>query len=43
MHEGLGLGGARVQDAAGGEEDVDDVRVGGGRAGVPGDEGGVAG
>ena len=42
MHEGLGLRCARIQHAAGGEEDVEDVCVCGGGAGVPGYEGRVA-
>ena len=39
----MGLGGAGVEDGAGGEEDVEDVRVGGGGAVVPGYEGCGAG
>lgn len=41
VHKGLRLCGAGVEDRAGGEQDVEDVRVWRGGFGGPGDEGGV--
>ena len=43
MHEGLRLGGARVQNTPGIEQDVENVRVGVWNTIVPGDKGSVAG
>lgn len=41
VHEGLRLRGACVEDRAGREQDVEDVRVRRGGFGGPGDEGGI--